>query len=180
MFGADVTCVSRPPAMLKVWPGAQAWADGCHVSRQPQNKQYNGNDCATLIKKADALLSIAPIEVLPFVEALKAFRRVVASAFGCVLFDSFNVDISNFSTCIMDLQALNLLTITPKMHIVMHHVREWCEQSGEGLGIHSEQAGEAAHHTFKHHWERYVCSKTNPNYADRLKRAVLDFNCSHL
>ena len=169
-----------PPAMLKVWPGGQAWADSCHVSRQPQNKQYNGNDCAKLLKKTDALLSAAPMEVLPFVETLKAFKRVVDSSFGRVLSDTFQTDITNFSLCLRDLSSLDLLSITPKMHIVVHHVREWCERTGEGLGLHSEQAGEAAHHCFKASWAKFQCTKTNPEYEERLRRAFLYFNCSLL
>ena len=89
--------------MLKMWPGGQAWADSCHVSRQPQNKQYNGNDCAKLLQKTDALLFANPMEVLPFVEALKAFKRVVVFSFGRVLSDAFQTDITNFSLCLRDL-----------------------------------------------------------------------------
>jgi hypothetical protein len=50
------------------------------------------------------------------------------------------------------------LPITPKLHVVSHHVVQWCRQTGCGLAQANEAAVEAAHHVWWEIWKHYKVS----------------------
>ena len=77
------------------------------------------------------------------------------------------------------------MTITPKIHIVEHHLLDFFNKIGEkgrGLGWYSEQGFEAMHHDMKQEWERVkICDPDHPDFGKRLLEFVLaykliDFN----
>ena len=73
------------------------------------------------------------------------------------------------------------ISVTPKVHAVFHHIIEFCEFSGMGLGAFSEQTSEALHHKFNECWgDFYVKDFDNPSYPDRFLSAVKTFNSLHL
>ena len=73
------------------------------------------------------------------------------------------------------------ISITPKVHAVFHHIKDFCSKTAKGLGVYSEQAMETVHFDFLQTWANYkVKNITNENYDSRLLRAVCDYNSNHL
>ena len=140
---------------------------------------FNGNACRKLIKKADVLQVLAPIEAQPFTEAFRALDKVVESCFGSDLDSSYLEHIATFERKYMDLVELQYVNVTPKVHAIFHHIPEFCQQHG-ALGRHSEQASESVHADLKKTFAKYKVGITNANYNQNLLRAVIDYNCGHL
>ena len=88
------------------------------------------------MEKLDDLESKVPADLNVFVLALRAFDAVRKSCFGQDLDESFLMDIENFRKAYLALG----IKITPKVHIVLEHVGEFCQRHGLGLGFFSEQA----------------------------------------
>ena len=136
--------------MGKIWSGLDDWIKASGVSRVPYHGgALNGNSCKRLLDNVDKLQSVAPLAVLPYVRALRDFRKVVKSCFSAVLHGTFEDDIQAFRESFMDLD----LSVTPKVHALIFHVPEFCRRRGTGLGVFSEQASESVHYKFNHTWE---------------------------
>jgi hypothetical protein len=71
--------------------------------------------------------------------------------------------------------------VTPKLHIVFHHVAQFIQKKKKPLGFFSEQASETVHHDFGRHWsERYKRQKDHPDYNKQLLNAIVNYNSKHL
>lgn len=72
------------------------------------------------------------------------------------------------------------IEVTPKVHAVFFHVKEFCEKNGLGLGFFSEQAMESVHFDFKSTWEINKVTIDHPDYPKKLLRAVCQYNSLHI
>ena len=76
------------------------------------------------------------------------------------------------------------MTITPKVHIVDHHLSDFCKEMGEakyGLGWYSEQSFEAMHHDMMQEWERAkIFYHNHPDFGPKLLNFVLEYNARHM
>ena len=80
-------------------------------------------------------------------------------------------------------QKLENRSITPKIHIVQHHVIDFLKRKGEeyGLGQWSEQAFEAVHSDMKKEWDKVkICDKNQLNFPQRLLDFVVRYNSKNL
>ena len=112
-----------------------------------------------------------------YVEAFRSLGDVVEACFGMTLHDDYVDKIVIFKDAY---DALPTKTITPKIHAIIHHVPEFCQEHQTSLGVYSEQASEAVHSEFNDFWKRYKVSKNNPNYKTQLYRAVTEFNSDRI
>ena len=164
------------------WPRATEWPASLHINEEPfHGGHFAGNDCHKLLQNLDLLQHLAEkdsaFQVFPFIETFRKFQAVVASCFGMHLKDDFGEKIRQFKESYL---ALERCTITPKVHAVFFHVKQFIDLKKVSLCIYSEQATEAMHKQFGHHWQRYKRSSTHPDYASRLKACLVDFNSKHL
>lgn len=103
--------------------------------------------------------------------------QVVNTCYGVRLEPNFKETIDQFADAYKELN----INVTPKVHAVFHHVKEFCDLTNTGLGQWSEQTGEAVHFDFMHVWENYKRKSTShPEYATRLYRAVCAYNGRHV
>ena len=75
------------------------------------------------------------------------------------------------------------MSITPKIHIVEHHVVDFLKRKKEehGLGWWSEQAFEAMHSDIKKEWEKVkICDSDHPDFPTKLLDFVLRYNARHV
>lgn len=157
---------------------ALTWAKTCNVERQVNfsGESFNGNNCKQLLSKLDDLRSKCPVGCLKFVQVLSDFRLVADSCFSNSLNPDFAKLIDNFKKSYLDLG----ISVTPKVHCIFVHVKEFCKKHQVGLGIFSEQAFESVHHEFKIIWKKYKVHFNHPEYDKRLLRAVCEFNGLHV
>ena len=147
------------------------------VTRDPYHGgTLNGNSCKRLLEHIDILAADSPLHVLPYVDAFRAFKKVVRACFSSDLDINFEKAISDFKKSYLDLG----ISVTPKVHTVFYHVPTFCRRHQVGLGIFSEQASEAVHAKFQKTWVKYSVSPLNESYGSRLLMAVNDFNSSHI
>ena len=75
------------------------------------------------------------------------------------------------------------MSVTPKIHIVEHHIVDFLKRKGEehGLGWWSEQAFEAVHSDMKKEWERVkINDPDHPDFGQRLLDFVTRYNARHV
>ncbi len=67
--------------------------------------------------------------------------------------------------------------MTPKVHVLVHHVPEYVHRTGIQLGPTSEQALESQHRIFDIFHHRFKVNFTNsPVFRERLLNALLHYN----
>lgn len=121
------------------------------------------------------------VEGLPLLQSLRQFRKVQEACFGQYLQEGYEQTIQEFSKMY---KSLDNMTITPKVHIVEHHLSDFFKEMGEakyGLGWYSEQSFEAMHHDMMQEWERVKISDPNhPDFGPKLLKFVLGYNARHM
>lgn len=161
----------------KIWPGLEQWLHQSGVTRDPYHGgTLNGNSCKRLLGHIDILAADCPLHVLPFVDAFRAFKKVVRACFSSDLDDNFEEIIFDFKKSYLALG----ISVTPKVHALFFHVPTFCRRHQIGLGIFSEQASEAVHSKFQKTWAKYKVSQLSESFGTRLLMAVNDFNSSHI
>lgn len=151
------------------------------VSVGYHGEKFEGPACRKLLKKADYLLSeeflkdvTNQVALIPIVQVLRAFDKVVEATFGCkYLKGDVSQLVVNFTDAFMALG----LSIPLKVHCVMEHlIPGLANLGGRGMGLTSEQTGESFHHHFKtNFWERYkISSLDNPNFEEAWFAANLE------
>lgn len=163
--------------MLKHPDIALKWAKNCNLERHAYHGGcFNGNACRKLLKQVDILASMCPLDCLKYVHVLRNFNNVVISCFGKELKINFENCIDQFKNSYLAAD----LNVTPKVHAVFHHVKEFCAFHQIGLGLYSEQASEAVHYDFANTWNSYKLRMGHCQYAERLLKAVCRYNSVHL
>lgn len=117
--------------MKKIWPDADMWPAHFYIKSVGYHGGDNfiGGDCNKLLKNVDTLAQMCPVQVLPCVQVLRMLNTVVRGCYGKELSSTLSADTAKFETA---------YCITPKVDIVMHHVPEFCMESGRGLSLYSE------------------------------------------
>ena len=135
-----------------------------------------GNACRSLLHKAHELYNCLPDNLQPYATCLVKLDAVVSGCFGSQLHPEFRKRIADFGLAYDKLP----LSISPKVHVLLHHVPALCSATGHALGSVSEQAFEAVHHDFHHVWQRYTMPVQHPKYAHALLQAVVAYNSFHV
>ena len=164
-------------SLVSIWPEACMWLKACNVETESYHGQsFTGNSARRLLKNVDKLQSMCPIECLKYVKVFRAFERVVTSCFGTSLDSNYRENIQRFRDAYMDLSV----RVTPKIHAVFHHIAEFCERKGCGLGPYSEQASESVHHDFNKIWLHFKRPYSHSDFADHLLKALQVYNSRHI
>ena len=135
-----------------------------------------GNQCKAVLQRAGELLEVLPDHLKNFASTLTTFNTVRNACFGKYLLPNYKDEITSFHKEYLKLN----LSVTPKVHALICHVPQYCDNTGMGLGISSEQASEAVHADFKRVWERYCLPPNHPRHGDQLLRAAVKYNGLHI
>ena len=132
-----------------------------------------------IMKESDEL----KVAGLPLLGSLRSFRKVQAACFGQVLQEGFEDSITDFSKVYRSLD-MESMTITPKIHIVEHHLVDFFNEIGDiehGLGWYSEQGFEAMHYDMMQEWKRVqICDPNHPEFGKRLLDFVIAYVARHI
>ena len=154
----------------RIWPQVDSWLDSIGITRNDYGKhELNGNNCETIIDNADQLWSetqrYCKFELIPLVDVMRAFADVLHSCFGMKLLEGWESDIKHFEKKWEELvehfdtypfeEDQSKIMYFEKVHILIHHVPQYCTMYNTGLGVWSEQAGESLHKKRRKHRENY-------------------------
>ena len=113
--------------MFMEWCGVALWLKSINVyPKKYQHGAFIGKDCIRILKSLDKLQQVAPLHILMYVHALRCLRRVVDSCFGMTLDPEYEAHIAQFADIYLDLG----ISVTPKIHILIKHVPEFCKKHG--------------------------------------------------
>ena len=120
---------------------------------------------------------MVPEKLKGFVNVFKAFDQIVQSCYGKTLAEDYKGKISEFKECYTKLG----ISVTPKVHAVLHHISEFFDIKKMGLAPWSEQTAESIHSDFKKIWSNFIVRDTcNPECGKRLLEAIITYNSQHL
>ena len=175
--------------MKSVWSNAEKWPTSLSMKLSPYHGgMFEENDCRKLLRNVDRLQQLAEARKVGFpsfwihrnaqeVVSEKLSDAVVKSCLGSDLEDDFLDKIQQFQDSFL---AIPNASVTPKIHVVFHQIKDFVNRHLSPLGIYSEQVVEAADQDFSHHWQRYKQLPSHPEYALRLKNCLVDYNSKHL
>ena len=166
--------------MFKEGCDVALWLKSINVyPKKYQHGAFIGKDCIRILKSLDKLQQVAPLHILKYVHALRCLRRVVDSCFGMTLDPEYEAHIAQFADIYLDLG----ISVTPKVHILIKHVPEFCKKHGRSLGWYTEQASESVHYDFlRNCWEKQSYKRPigHQDYAKNLLDAVISYSSIHI
>ena len=109
-------------------------------------------------------------DFVPTLQSLKKLNEYVASR---KLKPDFKEVIDNFSLNYMALHVNHGLSLTPKIHIIMEHIADYCHEFGVSLGHCSDQTIEAVHQVVN---QRFLNLKYYIKFTDSDKQGEKLFN----
>ena len=156
---------------------SKEWLKSCNVKKTEfHGGQFTGPDSRKLLKNVNKI-SDPSYKVEKYCKAFNAFNEVVESCYGDELKDDYALKIKKFAAAYQDLR----INITPKIHVVVYHIKEFCSLTKRGMAPWSEQTVETLHSDFNNLWEQcQVKNVDNPIYGDFLLRAVQRYNGKHV
>ncbi len=114
------------------------------------------------------------------VECFEEFHRVVVGVFGQIVDPGFENDISTFEEKFMGAMRTHYTGMTPKVHVLVHHVPEYVRRTGDQLGPGSEQALASQHRFFDIFYHKFKVNCTiSPVSRERLLKPVLHYKSCH-
>ena len=132
---------------------------------------YNGNACRDILNlKLESMKIALPDNLKKYVTVLEKLKNVKDACFSFYLDPNFKEIIADFKNTWDTIMNVKY----PKAHILTAHVPMFCEKERRGLGIFSEQTGEAVHSGYTEVYKNYK------RYQDGHYRAVLKYNSMHL
>ena len=170
-------------------PWVDRYLKDVHIVRKSYQGGHalEGNQSSDFLKKLPFLeraILAEPdnlkVEGLALLESLRCFRKVQEDCFGQELKEGYEASIQKFSETY---HGLDDMTITPKIHILEHHVIDFLSERDDshGLGWFSEQSFEAMHHDMKVEWNKLkICDPEHPEFAQRLLQFVCAYNARHI
>lgn len=156
------------------------------ISKDYHGEIFEGNACRRMLKKSDQLNDIlkdVPIwKVIPFIQKLTAFNKIVDATFKSGRLDEKWRDYLNELKRVYPSTGLSF---TLKVYVLFEHLEHGLHfLNGQSLVLWSEQAGESVHREFLKYWEKYqINNLASPNYCNQLKKAVVEFSpdiCKYL
>lgn len=133
-----------------------------------------------IMKESDDL----KVSGLALLESLRSFQKVQETCFGQFLKEGYESSISEFSRVYKALD-MEKMTITPKIHIIEHHLVDFFNEVGgteqHGLGWYSEQGFEAMHYDMMQEWKRVqICDPGHPDFGKKLLDFIVAYNARHI
>ena len=109
------------------------------------------------------------------------FKKVKTDVFGNQVGELWEETLNDFTASLVDAHENIGLPISPKLHILAKHVRQFViMNNGQGLGRLNEAAVEAVHATFLKIWTLYkVSDEQSVAYLQHLLKAVVQTNANN-
>ncbi len=124
-------------------------ADQLDIARKEYHgKSFEGRQCSKLLSCSASLKEVVPPSDPPLVECLEASHRVVVGVFSQILDPKTENDTSTFDETFMGAIRTHNPRMTPKVHMLVHHVPECVRRTGIQLGPTSEKASKSQHTFF--------------------------------
>ena len=142
---------------------------------------FKGNECKKILSSLDKLQQVLPAELSDYMVCFRHLTNIVSKCFAVVgpKDDSYLKDLEDFQESTKKVGAT-----TPTIHSIAHHIKIWFERNGTtfGLGLYSEQAGEAVHYDFEDrvYTAAYKRIESHPQHAVKLLEAVAVYNADHV
>lgn len=156
------------------------------IAKNYHGRTFEGNACRKMLKNAQELRDfeiykdVGIFKIIPFITAFEAMNKVVECCFSArKVGPSLEKDMKILRKAIDDLEVINDVSETLKIHVLKEHVEQSLRyiDHNNGLGYWSEQAGESIHHQFMETWNRHKINNIeDENYPKQLHKAVVEFS----
>ena len=169
----------------------QKWTEYVFANQTKYNGgQFIGNDVDNLLENVDflepeALKLEGGLAALPYVQALRDFRKVKLACFGRTLNDDYRKIIEECRESILSasLQALEKNHESTKIHYLSWHLADWIrdKSKGKGLSDFCEETPESLHQAFTKKLLQFKCHLgITERDAQNLLRVTVAFNSTNI
>ena len=151
-------------------------------SYQGKDGAFEGPQCSKILDKATEILGpfLQCDEGLLFLNLLNSLKDVKKAVFGNVLSENWETVMATFAEDLVIAHNCVSLPITPKLHILQHHVVQKVTLIERALGRENEKALEAVHGSFSKVWDFYkALDQKSPIYQQHLLRATIRLNADN-
>ncbi len=112
---------------------------------------------------------------------LRLFETVVEATFGHVLSPNYEEVISQVGVYFTTIMSTLHISMTPKVHILLHHIPQFIRMTQMPLGLFSEEVVEKQHKRFLKCYRRYDVNCTyNSNFPHQFLNSVIHSNSYHI
>ena len=153
-------------------------------SYQGKERNYQGPQIRKMLANLNLLVPLMgddPIRIL-YLDVFFKIKQFNESIFGLQLGAKWEEHIDQLRVALLSLNSSTSFPITPKFHILLHHVGQWVERNGRSLGKEAEHGGESLHH----HWKRFlqgqgeVKDKSSKAHETHILRCLSKFNSDNI
>ena len=106
---------------------------------------YEGNECLKILQNTDKLQVMLSDKHKVYTETLDSLRLIDESVSGKTLNDRYETSISQFAKNVEVLRKNFKFKLTPKIHIICDHLKDYLSSTGQPLGITTDQLVENMH-----------------------------------
>ena len=103
------------------------------VKEKYHGGDFEGNEIDKLLKNISVLEEIIDDQYADFISAFKSIQKVNEQVGGKTLKADFKNAIDDFTINFLNLNVNHAVSTPPKAHIIMEHVKTFCEQRGKSL-----------------------------------------------
>ncbi len=115
------------------------------------------------------------------VNCLRLFGKVVEAAFVHVPSSIYEEVNSQFGVAFTTFMSTFHIAMTPKVHIVLHHIPQFIRMTQMPLGLFSEEVVEEQHKRVLKVYKHYGVNCTyNSNVLNRFLNSVIHYNSYHI
>ena len=154
------------------------------VRKDRQKKEFQGPQCVKILNNLELLRMILPQNLHSYVDALESIKKIYQIATAKEVDPNHREIIENFNDEWKVLMDVHGETMPLKVHIIVHHLSDYFEETGKTLRTTSDQFVEAAHHKVKHFIEAHPnynhTDKSTEEYGQAILSCVTHFNCNNL
>jgi len=123
-------------------------------------------------------LSALSVLAQPYLKLFRSVGAMERACFGIQLRPDYKQRVAAFESQYLSMPELPL---TSKIHMIITHLRPFCEAMGCGLGIYSEQAAESLHFDYDRNLEFCTVNDiTDPAWGVKQKQFLVRYNAKNL
>ena len=140
---------------------------------------YEGNEIDKMLNNIEKLEEIVDDDHKDFIDAFRSVQELNEHVTGKDLKEGYEEVIDRFTVNFLYLNSNHNVSITPKVHIIMAHLKDYCNETGKSLGSCSDQTIEAVHQLVNNRFTRsnyYIKCEENEKHPSKMFDGVHHVN----
>ena len=140
---------------------------------------YEGNEINKMLENINDLEELLDENYIDYIEGFKSIKELNEHVSGKELNSDYSEVIDRFTLNFLALNTNHRVSVTPKVHIIMEHLKDYCQETGNALGACSDQTIEAVHQLVHSRFSRsnyYIKCEESDKHDSKLFNGIMHVN----